>query len=94
MKSNVPTPIEVLKEDLDMAVIGLQSVYKHIEHARRASKELKRVGSDTILGGYSLEIRDMLDGEVGQVGLAELRDGFKQEIEQLAADKHIQDSIS
>lgn len=83
MKSNVPILTEVLKEDLDMAVIGLQEVYKRIENARRVAAEQGRAGDAiTILGDYSMEIRDMLDGDAGEVGLAELRDSLRKEIEE------------
>ncbi len=85
MKSQVPTPIEILKEDLDMAVIGLRSVYQHIESARRISEELNRSGAVAILGGCSNEIRDMLNGKDGEdceIGLAELRDGVRKEVQE------------
>lgn len=67
----VPTQKDMLEEHLKTAVFSLQNAYKSIVLAERISDIDAHAKLNDILGGMSIELRDMLAGPDGEIGLVE-----------------------
>ncbi len=66
----VPTQRSMLEEHMKAAVFSLQSAYRSIEAAGHIAQRRNDEELDNILGGMSIELRDMLAGADGEIGLA------------------------